>query len=992
MKKYVFCRTTVLALAVVMLIAALPVFATSGFPFVAYTFQNTSMKSSADSNASEVMQLPAGSAVAAIGEENSFYIVIYEGRTGYILKNNLVNEMPELSKADTSNLSKEQLASYSNYTTLSEGSSGDAVTALQEALKELGFHGGKIDGKFGPATKKSVSSFQKKNNLTVNGIADAELQYLLFEGSPLNSRGIKKQVKTLSASAEVLRPGDQGVLVENLQKRLKELGYHTGKIDGKYGRNTEKSVRDFQKDNKLKVDGKAGQNTQEALYSNTALPKGATPTPQPVFPTDKPQNSTGGDYQSIPFPDESAEAVYPYSTTTSDSVNLRQRASVRSTRLATVPNGATIEVIKTSGDFLYISYKSRKGYVMSQYVNVPEQYLPGESFKYDSEARVRYETLANGVSGSLVKTLQQALKELGFYSDKEDGVYGSGTIKAVKDFQTKNGYKATGVALPEMQKLIYEGKPRNSKNRKVNVDILPPIPNPDMERGDKGDAVSDLQKTLTTLGFYKGEIDGIYGQSTANAVKAYQKAHSIRQTGKMNSFTWLSLETTMQTPSPNGGSPQYELNENNVIVMRKGTRGIAVTRLEERLIELGYYDRTPNGVYENQDMDAVKQFQRNNGFTSSGIADLYTQRALFSENAVPASKNPPSNWQSISSPAPTAFIPTQPPVYGLLKISSKGNDVMQLQNRLKTLGYLTGNADGIYGTQTALAVTSFQKSNSLKADGMAGQDTLTALYSSNAKGQTPSKDDTQQNKGGFTRSLRIGMRGEDVAAAQQRLISLNYLSGAADGIFGPATALAVQSFQESNSLQQDGIVGSLTWAKLHSGNAIAKNNIPIIPPIKPTPPSQPIAPSFTAPKAKEVRFALWDTEIRARSRRLPNVIVYDFLSGGHYNVNVFSNGSHADGEPITKEDTETMRKLLGKDNWTPRPVWIMFSDGRVYMASTHSRGHEVDHNPNNGLSGHICIHYPREMSVAEKVGPYAVSHQNAILAGWDLTQSMAVKE
>ena len=94
MKKYVFCRTTVLALAVVMLIAALPVFATSGFPFVAYTFQNTSMKSSADSNASEVMQLPAGSAVAAIGEENSFYIVMYEGRTGYILKITLLMKCP----------------------------------------------------------------------------------------------------------------------------------------------------------------------------------------------------------------------------------------------------------------------------------------------------------------------------------------------------------------------------------------------------------------------------------------------------------------------------------------------------------------------------------------------------------------------------------------------------------------------------------------------------------------------------------------------------------------------------------------------------------------------------------------------------------------------------------------------------------------------------------------------------------------------------------
>ncbi|MDO5022041.1 MAG: peptidoglycan-binding protein, partial [Eubacteriales bacterium] len=627
-----------------------------------------------------------------------------------------------------------------------------------------------------------------------------------------------------------------------------------------------------------------------------------------------------------------------------------------------------------------------------QYVNIPEQYLPGESFSYDSAARVRYETLAKGVSGSLVKTLQQALKELGFYGDKEDGVFGTSTTQAVKDFQKQNGYKATGIALPEMQKLLYEGKPRNSKNRKVYVDTLPPIPNPDMELGDKGDAVAGLQQMLKTLGFYKGDIDGAYGKSTMNAVKAYQKAHSIRQTGKMNSFTWLSLETNMQTPAPGQSTPQYELNESNVIVMRKGTRGLAVTRLEERLIELGYYNKTPNGIYENQDMDAVKQFQRNNGFTSSGIADLYTQRALFSENAVPASKTPPSDWQSITTNAPTTPIPTQPIVYGLLKIGSRGNDVVQLQNNLIKLGYLTGKADGIFGTQTALAVTGFQRANKLQADGMAGQDTLSALYSSGAVAQKPNNQQNDSNKDSFTRNLSMGMRGADVAAAQSRLIKLKYLSGAADGIFGPATALAVQAFQEANRLKQDGIIGSLTWTKLNSGNAIAKDTIPIIPPFKPGTIDKPSVPSFTAPTAKEVRFALWDTEVKTRSRKLPHATVYDFLSGGHYNVNVFSNGNHADAEPITEADTEAMRNALGKDNWTPRPVWIIFSDGRVYMASTHSRGHEVDHNPNNGLTGHICIHYPREMSVAEKVGPYAVSHQNAILSGWDLTQSMAVKQ
>lgn len=84
-----------------------------------------------------------------------------------------------------------------------------------------------------------------------------------------------------------------------------------------------------------------------------------------------------------------------------------------------------------------------------------------------------------------------------------------------------------------------------------------------------------------------------------------------------------------------------------------------------------------------------------------------------------------------------------------------------------------------------------------------------------------------------------------------------------------------------------------------------------------------------------------------------------------------------------------MENALGKNNWTPRPVWIIFSDGRVYMASTHSHGHEVDHNANNGLTGHICIHFPRTMAAAEAVGPYAVSHQQSILKGWDLTKAMA---
>ena len=247
----------------------------------------------------------------------------------------------------------------------------------------------------------------------------------------------------------------------------------------------------------------------------------------------------------------------------------------------------------------------------------------------------------------------------------------------------------------------------------------------------------------------------------------------------------------MKTPTPGDSSPVHELNESNVIVMYRGTRGLAVTRLEERLIELGYYDRTPNGVYENQDMDAVRQFQRNNGFTSTGIADLYTQRALYSADAIPGSKSPPADWQKLTTEtdAPAAPATEDIPVFGLLKIGSRGDEVQALQNRLITLGYLTGTADSIYGTQTAQAVTSFQKANNLSADGIAGQDTLSLINSVNASSNVPSQTLLDTTTGELSRNLSMGISGSDVAQAQRKLITLRFLEGAADGIFGPLLQL-----------------------------------------------------------------------------------------------------------------------------------------------------------------------------------------------------------
>ncbi len=69
---------------------------------------------------------------------------------------------------------------------------------------------------------------------------------------------------------------------------------------------------------------------------------------------------------------------------------------------------------------------------------------------------------------------------------------------------------------------------------------------------------------------------------------------------------------------------------------------------------------------------------------------------------------------------------------GTFKSGSQGSDVVTIQNRLKKLGYFTGNATGYYGSATTASVKAFQSANGLSADGKCGTKTLDKLFSSSA--------------------------------------------------------------------------------------------------------------------------------------------------------------------------------------------------------------------------------------------------------------------
>lgn len=85
---------------------------------------------------------------------------------------------------------------------------------------------------------------------------------MLLYGLPkLNINIIPNNIKTYALSKQ----GSRGTEVKNIQKKLKELGFYSGNIDGIFGPQTKNAVINFQKQKGLKVDGIVGAKTLQAL-------------------------------------------------------------------------------------------------------------------------------------------------------------------------------------------------------------------------------------------------------------------------------------------------------------------------------------------------------------------------------------------------------------------------------------------------------------------------------------------------------------------------------------------------------------------------------------------------------------------------------------------------------------------------------------------------------------------------------------------------------
>ncbi|MDJ0556644.1 MAG: peptidoglycan-binding protein [Microcoleaceae cyanobacterium MO_207.B10] len=175
------------------------------------------------------------------------------------------------------------------------------------------------------------------------------------------------------------------------------------------------------------------------------------------------------------------------------------------------------------------------------------------------------------------------------------------------------------------------------------------INRPTLRIGSQGEEVSELQAVLKLLGYYLGEVDGVYSDSTASAVVQFQEVAGLMPNGIVNQDTWNRLlpsvptsnsvlptqtdtslncdcpQNQSSTTNPDIVSAETDLGSEplrvNFPILKIGMRGNAVRGLQERLKAKGFFKGRVDGIFGPQTLNAVQVAQRKYQQQPNGIVD-----------------------------------------------------------------------------------------------------------------------------------------------------------------------------------------------------------------------------------------------------------------------------------------------------------------------------------------------------------------------------------
>lgn len=422
-----------------------------------------------------------------------------------------------------------------------------------------------------------------------------------------------------------------------------------------------------------------------------------------------------------------------------------------------------------------------------------------------------------------------------YYTEYCDGK--TVTCKGMKQWGTVT-LAESGKSALEILKYYYGNNLEIVRTNNI-ADIPESYPGTPLRIGSTGEAVRTIQRQLNRIAkdypsFGTLEVDGVYGQSTADVVKKFQKQFGLTQDGVVGHSTWYQIsyiyvavkklaQLTSEGEQPTGGLVSGTFPG----TLRLGSSGDTVEQVQFWLNTVAdYVPSIPkvnvDGIFGPATQTAVRAFQTHYSLTVDGIVGRVTWDTLYNE------------YQSIQADIAPPGV-TQPGQYPgtPLRVGSRGNEVKQMQFYLRIIARSNRNipsinADGIFGSATEAAVRAFQNGYGLNVDGVVGPLTwnkIYEVYTDLINGLLTA----DQRPGVYPGTpLRLGSTGRAVKEIQYYLYLLSaYFPEipqiAYDGIFGAATEKAVRAYQQLFGLTVDGIVGRATWDSIYQRFTTLRN-------------------------------------------------------------------------------------------------------------------------------------------------------------------------
>lgn len=371
--------------------------------------------------------------------------------------------------------------------------------------------------------------------------------------------------------------------------------------------------------------------------------------------------------------------------------------------------------------------------------------------------------------------VSERLSDLGYLFDAAEEV----PEFAIKNFQRANRLFVTGEldentlnALFSADALSFDEYINNSVNHEIT----------DLYYTDAGGDVTKLKRRLNMLGYYGTDFSELYDINTAGAVARFQMANGL----DINGDAWGSTAQRIYSPY----AVEYT-DFTRSFNLSLGDGGYAVKQAQEYLQALGFYGGSITGFYGEGTFDAVKTFQKANGFTVDGVWDIvYT---VLAHNSLLKSAE---DYDSFTTEA-------------TISVGYRGEEVLGLENALYSLGFFSGLADEEFDESTLSSLKMFQEANGLEISGSLDTFTREALFGDAAK-----TDFTQFKYACMDKHVGTGDSGYAVKLLTLQLKKLGYPIDVTD-LFDEQTLETLLKFQKAEGLEASGEADAPTRERLY---------------------------------------------------------------------------------------------------------------------------------------------------------------------------------